>query len=134
LDLFYTVGVIRKGFSSAALLMVAIGTAILFYFDPDTYGFYPGCFFRAMTGLQCPGCGLLRAIHHLSHGNLVAAAELNLLFVLSLPVLAWFTLRYWLPAKPIPVTMRSAWLWIFCGVGLTFTVARNLPGFEWLSR
>jgi len=106
--------------------------AILFYFDPQTHAFYPGCFFKTLTGLNCPGCGMLRAIHQLLHGHVAEAARLNLLFVLSLPVVAWWALQHWFLQKPMPVGPRHAILWIFCGLSVVFTVARNAPGFDWL--
>ena len=40
----------------------------------------PGlCSFHRLTGLDCPGCGMTRAFHQLSHGNLAEALEFNLL-------------------------------------------------------
>ena len=40
----------------------------------------PGlCMFHRLTGLDCPGCGMTRAFHQLSHGNLDEAMEFNLL-------------------------------------------------------
>ena len=38
--------------------------------------------FHAMTGLWCPGCGGLRAVHDLTHGHLVTALHENALVVL----------------------------------------------------
>jgi len=114
----------------------AAGAGILFSFDPDRYGFYPVCYFHAITGLNCPGCGSTRAIHQLLHGNVLAAARLNLLVVLSLPQAAWVAARMgirWFTGQPLGFAMRPAWLWTFCGVASLFTVLRNLPGFEWLS-
>ena len=52
----------------------------------------PGlCVFHHLTGLDCPGCGMTRAFHALSHGHLGEALSLNLiapvLFVCLLAVL-----------------------------------------------
>lgn len=49
----------------------------------------PPCPFKVLTGLACPGCGSVRAMHQLLHGNLVAALDLNPLAVLLLPLVAW---------------------------------------------
>jgi hypothetical protein len=59
--------------------------ALLYWFDPAQHGFYPRCHFRALTGLDCPGCGGLRATHALLHGDLAAAWRFNALFLLALP-------------------------------------------------
>ncbi len=60
----------------AALLLLA-GGIVLFFFDPATTGFYPPCLFKTIFGHACPGCGSLRAMHQLLHGNVAAAWALN---------------------------------------------------------
>lgn len=47
--------------------------AVLFVWDPAQHDFYPRCVFRALTGWECPGCGGLRAVHALLHGDLATA-------------------------------------------------------------
>jgi hypothetical protein len=119
-----------------ALLGVFAGAlSVLYFFDPAENSFYPVCYFRLMTGLNCPGCGTMRAIHQLLHGHVAAAAKLNLLFVICVPLLAWrfgrlaaARLRHEQMA-PIP----AAWLWGFLVISSVFTVLRNLPGFDWLA-
>src|SRR6266853_1383676 len=71
---------------AAAALTVACLLAVLYFFSPEQYSFYPRCLLHSWTGLQCPGCGSLRAAHHLLHGQIGAAFRLNPLFVLSLAV------------------------------------------------
>ncbi len=73
-------------FLCAGSLVVLSGLGVLFFFAPDQHSFYPRCWFYALTGLRCPGCGMLRATHHLLHGDIVGAFHLNQLFVLLLPV------------------------------------------------
>jgi len=63
--------------------------AVLYWFDPASHGFYPRCLFHEWTGLHCPGCGSLRALHQLSHGHLGAAFGSNPLLILALPFLGW---------------------------------------------
>lgn len=50
------------------------------------------CIFRMVTGLQCPGCGMSRALSALFTGHFHAAAEYNILSVTLLPLLAVFFL------------------------------------------
>jgi hypothetical protein len=55
--------------------------------DPNEGGHYPTCPFLALTGLHCPACGSLRAIHALAHGDVPAAVGLNVLAVAGLAAL-----------------------------------------------
>jgi hypothetical protein len=123
----------------AGMLLVATGlgiVAVVFFFNPATHAFYPVCQFHRLTGLNCLGCGMTRALYALLHGKFSVALRDNALFVLALGTLA----------------IRSAWFWRnqFCGrrngeffqvkflwplliVALVFTVLRNLPAFAFLS-
>ena len=42
--------------------------------DPNQPGHYPTDPFLAITGLYCPGCGTLRALHALARGDLLTAS------------------------------------------------------------
>lgn len=109
---------------------------VLFWFDPAQHQFYPFCFFHQLTGLQCPGCGGLRAVHQLLHGHLLVALHLNGLFVVSVPLLAWLGIRLALrriKRLPAPRTIAPAWIWFFLAVAVLFSVLRNLPAFAWLA-
>ena len=61
----------------------------LYFLDPSTSGLFPACPFRALTGMYCPGCGTLRALHGLLHGNIAGAFMLNPLTVLILPLVIY---------------------------------------------
>lgn len=114
-----------------------IAVAILFHFNPATNGFYPYCVFSRATGLYCPGCGSLRALHQLLHGHVVEAFRYNALLMLSLPLLAWLALR-WLRsiigARLKPLHIKPVWLWAGLVVLVTFGILRNLPlaALDWL--
>lgn len=115
-----------------ALVMLA-GGLVLFFFPPLEYGFYPKCLLHSWTGLSCPGCGALRALHQLLHGNISVAFHYNPLLVMALPFLAaWgfhkvyemITGHDLFPWR-IP---RPAILGILTVI-VVFTVLRNLPAF-----
>jgi hypothetical protein len=113
----------------SGLIGCALGVLILFFYDPAQIPIYPVCPFHRITGLDCPGCGSLRAIHQLLHGNILAAIRFNALLVLSLPIMAWFgfrILRHELKAAPA-VIVRPIWLWIYFGAWIAFGVLRDLP-------
>ena len=80
----------RRGIGALVAFLLA-GT-LLFFFDPATAGFYPPCLFRTILGVQCPGCGSLRAAHQLLHGNIAAAWSLNKPLLIALPLAAALTL------------------------------------------
>src|SRR5438309_10494082 len=65
----------------AALLTAGVGAGMLWFFDPASAGIFPSCPLHYLTGLYCPGCGSLRAIHALLHGNLSGACAMNPLTV-----------------------------------------------------
>ncbi|NQW73490.1 MAG: DUF2752 domain-containing protein, partial [Actinobacteria bacterium] len=55
------------------------GCLLVFAVDPNEPGHYPICPTRALLGIDCPGCGLMRGTHDLLHGNLAGAVDHNLL-------------------------------------------------------
>jgi hypothetical protein len=119
-------------------VVASVAALILFFFDPARTSFYPICMFHQVTGLQCPGCGGLRALHQLLHGHILAALHLNVLAVVSVPILAFIgamlTLRR-VRQAPFALATRPAWLlWAFSLV-VAFGILRNLPfePFTWLA-
>ncbi len=121
--------------AAAAVLAASL---VLHVRDPHTSGSYGACPWLLLTGLQCPGCGGLRAVNDLTHGNLLAAASSNLLLVGSLPLLLGWWVRSvvdrWHRVRR-PVRLERVYVALAVGLtcALTFTVIRNLPGGAWLS-
>ncbi|MEJ5915517.1 DUF2752 domain-containing protein [Pseudokineococcus sp. 1T1Z-3] len=105
--------------------------------DPHVPGSWVTCPFLLVTGLPCPGCGGLRAVHDLVSGQVAAALVSNALVVVLLvgAVAVWAT---WTAAairrRPLrlvdAVTGRHAVL--LAASLVTFTVLRWVPGLEWL--
>ena len=122
--------------AAVALATLAAGT-MLVTVDPYEPGHYPRCPFLATTGLYCPGCGSLRAVHDLLHGDLQGALARNPAAVLAVPYLAVAVVGWGLRAtgRPAPrSTSLTPWLlWTLLAGILAFGVARNLPGMSWLS-
>lgn len=116
----------------------AVGAAaVLATVDPNESGHYPTCPFLAVSGWWCPGCGSLRATHALLHGDVVTAVERNPLAVVLLPlvVVAWvaWVLRVLGRTTWHPTRVPAAAVWGLLGVVLVYWVARNVPGWTWLS-
>jgi hypothetical protein len=95
--------------------------------DPHRPGFvFPVCPFKALTGWNCPACGGLRMTHDILHGDLGAAVVDNVFLLVGLPMLlAWLLLR-WRSGKPL---MNTPAVVVIVVAAITWTVARNLPGF-----
>lgn len=121
--------------SVLAPLGVAAGAGAVLAFvgavDPNQPGHYPTCPFLWITGLYCPGCGTLRAVHALAHLDPVAALGLNPLAVVMIPFLVFWWGRWLIRAargRPIRTSLaHPAWLWAFLGLVLVYWVVRNLP-------
>lgn len=95
--------------------------------DPHRPGFvFPACPFKAITGLDCPACGGLRMTHDLLHGDLAAAVVDNVYLLVGLPLLLTWLLIRWRQSKPL---MNTPLIVVIVVSALTWTVARNLPGF-----
>ena len=129
----------RLWWTSLALFSFAGAALVLFWFDPARHSFYPRCLFHQLTGLACPGCGALRALHHLAHGELKTALHFNPLVVLAGPFLFWWLARkFWIPnAEPTYHNFLSRPIvgWSLVSLVVVFGVARNLPfaSFRWLT-
>lgn len=121
----------RRWLAPAALGAAgAAAVATVAVVDPNEVGHYPTCPFLATTGLFCPGCGTLRAVHALTRGDLAAAIDLNVLTVVLLPVLAvgWLLwLAHTLGRRPTAPDLPS-WAGPAMAVVVpVFVVVRNLP-------
>jgi Protein of unknown function (DUF2752) len=115
----------------AAMLAAFAGAVLLGIFDPATSGIFPPCPVRYLTGWYCPGCGSLRAIHQLLHGNLRAAWAMNPLTVVLLPFLSYGLVSsalFELRGRELPQPFLPAvWIRALCAAILLFGIARNLP-------
>ena len=104
--------------------------------DPNQPGHYPTCPFLALTGMYCPGCGSLRAVHDLAHGDLSGALARNPLTVLvlvgMLVAYAAWARRLWL-GRPRQWTPPRWLVTAAIVVYFAFGVLRNVPGWTWLS-
>src|SRR5262245_32004982 len=111
--------------SSLVMLALVIGVAVLYWFNPAHYGFYPRCALHETTGLLCPGCGSLRALHQLLHGNVAEAFRLNALLVLSLPLCAWLgglvAIRKF-QQRQLDLAIRPFWMWTGFAILLVFGI------------
>lgn len=96
------------------------------------------CPFKLLTGLDCPGCGTTRAAHQLFTGHLAAAADLNVLALVAIPLVLAALFVALTTALGGPrwrsVTFPATWTRVALVVVAAFWVVRNLPvaPFDWL--
>jgi hypothetical protein len=113
---------------AGAVALCAFVALLYFLFDPTKVSIFPPCIFHSVTGLDCPGCGAQRSLHQLLHGNIIAAFRLNAMFVLSLPLAAWYGPRLVSRAfNRQPSGTFPRWLWFYLAAWIVFAVARDLP-------
>lgn len=117
-----------------ASMAIVILAFVYKHYSP-TNGYFPRCPFRVLTGLQCPGCGSQRAVHHLLNGEIHTAFQENPLLVLSIPYLLLGVLFEWYPRTD------TRWLlWrkrllgplatkIILGIVIAFWIGRNIISF-----
>ena len=88
---------------------IVAGAALLvsFIWTSASFPHVELCYFRRLTGLPCPGCGLTRAFCAISHGQFLSAFKLNpfafAFYAAALTVLFWPLLR-----RAFPRTMARA--------------------------
>lgn len=114
----------------AAGAAAAAAVAYVGAVDPNESGHYPTCPFLFLTGLYCPGCGSLRAVHALAHGDVATAVDRNVLAVVAgvLVVGIWLgaLARAW-RGTPRRTVAPPGLLWAGAVVVVLFAVVRNLP-------
>jgi uncharacterized protein DUF2752 len=122
-----------------------LGLSVLLHVrDPHRSGSWGFCPWLLLTGTYCPGCGGLRAVSDLTHGDLGAAASSNLLFVGSLPFVATWWCRSLVDgwrgvdrrvdqAHPVHARRRAVAAVLFLGVVALFAVLRNTGAGAWLA-
>lgn len=115
------------GFALAALLHVR---------DPHESGSWGYCPSYFLTGVECPGCGGLRAVNLLTRGDVVGAVSSNALAVGLVGLLAvmwvvWFVRRARGDADARMLRLGQVTAWVVLGVVVAFWVFRLTPWGAW---
>ncbi|WP_405811332.1 DUF2752 domain-containing protein [Streptomyces sp. NBC_00210] len=127
-----TPGPLRRRLAAplGALAGVAAAFAYVGTVDPNEPGHYPVCPLLRFTGIYCPGCGGLRSAHAFIHGDLTTALGSNAMAVVGYGVFAAVWVVWLIRAVrgvPMRIAVAPVWWWALGGVGLIFSVVRNLP-------
>lgn len=137
----------RRAEGVGALAVIGGMATLALLRDPHVPGNLGICPSVLLLGVYCPGCGSLRALHDLMHGDVPAAIGHNVLLVPALLFVVVWAVRA--IARPGPVAMVAAgapsdsrrmslswrrrlsavpWAWLLLVVIVVHTVARNIPG------
>lgn len=111
--------------------------------SPHVSGSWGVCPSLLLTGMWCPACGGLRAVHELTQGDVAGAFAMNPGVVIGLPlaVAVWF---WWLlgtvgrrptrgPLVAVGALVSTRAGWVFLALAVVFGVLRNVPGLEALA-
>lgn len=122
--------------SLRAPLAVAAATtlacAAIWVGDPTTpHGPLPVCPTKALLGIDCPGCGSMRMLYSLMHGDLPAALRFNALGLVAVALLVW-AYGAWtygrLAARRIGSWQRQRWSAVVTlALVSAWFVVRNIP-------
>lgn len=120
----------RRTFWIAALVALVVVLAVIYYFvDPMEVRWMPKCFWKMMTGTECPGCGSQRMAHALTHGDLRGAWEANAYALCMVPLICFMV---WLEffRERHPRLYRRVYapvaVWMLVASVLVWWVVRNL--------
>ncbi len=109
-----------------AAIFGALFCILLYNVSPSEGGVFPPCPTNYISNFYCPGCGTLRALHALLHGDPVEAVSQNFLTVLFLAILPAI---YFFPKIFSSVWAPACILFAL----IIFTILRNLPYFAFLA-
>ncbi|MEI7904712.1 MAG: DUF2752 domain-containing protein [Candidatus Firestonebacteria bacterium] len=112
--------------------VILSGAAFLYLHDPLKSIVYPPCFLKTLTGLNCAGCGTVRAAYSLLHLNIAEAFSRNQLLVLLLPVVVYiasgFAVNTLAGKKVIPqIFNKPGWAILLAALLLVYSILRNIP-------
>ena len=114
------------------IIAAAAAFTVYVYFSNPFEGVVTLCVFHALTGLDCPGCGMTRAAWLLMHGHPIQSLQQNpFLFVIAVAgYMGLAELSPWLIGRKLPQLRVPNWALIALGVLVgVFTIVRNVVKF-----
>lgn len=126
----------RQALGGRLVLIVLTTLVLLFFLNPAQHRVFPQCLFLKFTGWHCPGCGAMRAVHELLHGNLSGAFRDNALLVIALPFILWQLSRFVVRlsrGEPASFRIPARWFGVILVVLVMFEMWRNFTAGAWLS-
>ena len=123
----------RKTFVVWSTIIVITVLVVLYgSVDPEHSRVFPKCPFKLLTGLDCPGWGSQRAIHHLLNLEFNSAIRANALLVFSIPyILLLVVVKLVKSKKPFWTRLNrtlysSIAIWTVFAIVIFWWIARNM--------
>ena len=122
----------RLGAPVMVAASATLACAAIWVGDPTTpHGPLPVCPTKALLGIDCPGCGSMRMLYSLMHGNLPAAVRFNALGVAAVVLLVWAYLAWTygrVTGRRIVSWQHHRWSAVLTlSLVLIWFVVRNIP-------
>ncbi len=76
-----------KTYLYTTIISVCCIVFTLYFLNPVDYIWIPKCPVNMILGIQCPGCGIQRAVHTFLHGYYKESLEYNYFLIISIPYL-----------------------------------------------
>ncbi len=128
----------KKGLLIGVISVIAITVIIVLYkrISPTESVYFPQCPSYKYFGIECPGCGSQRALHHLLNGKFGAAFKVNPILVLAIPylgILLWLEVHFRLKGgytttlRKIRDVMCGKWaIYTIVAILILYTIIRNI--------
>lgn len=119
-------------------LLVGFAGALSWTFASSRTGLLPECLVHRVTGIYCPGCGAVRAVWDVLHGDFASAARSHLLVVSLGPIWIagsgmWLARRW--SGREVSLAEAKTCIAIVVltfSLFLLFTIVRNQGWATWL--
>ena len=122
----------KRSIKLLGLLCFGVVLLTIYYlYDPVASQWTPECSFKLVTGLQCPGCGIQRALHALLQGRFLDAIHYNYFLLFSGPYIILFGIRALLPKGKVKDKLTSIiedkrLIWLYIILFFVWFVLRNM--------
>ena len=122
----------KRSIKFLGLLCFGVVLLTIYYlYDPVASQWTPKCPFKLVTGLQCPGCGIQRALHALLQGRFLDAIHYNYFLLFSGPYIISFGIRALLPKGKVKDKLTSIiedkrLIWLYIILFFVWFVLRNM--------
>lgn len=122
----------RLGPPLGVALAAGLACGAVWLGDPTTPGGpFPLCPTKALLGIDCPGCGALRMMYALLHGDVAVAVQYNALGVVAVALLLW-AFGAWTYGRIVGrrITSWQHYRWsaaIVLALVAVWAVIRNIP-------
>ncbi|MBZ0257633.1 DUF2752 domain-containing protein [bacterium] len=112
---------------AAGAIFCVVGLGLLTLYNPSESLIFPNCPFHYMTGLYCPGCGTLRAIHQLLQGHFWRAFAYNPILIVLTPVIGLLLFERYSADNHSLISSSPKFQWVIFVVLMAYWILRNIP-------